>query len=73
MTIQVEYQEYSFLKASKIIQNQFSLPVIARKWNASGLGKPAGESTIDRWLSIGPDTKNPRFEPWVIGLAALYL
>ena len=44
-----------------------------RKWNATGLGKLAGESTIDRWLSVGPDTKNPRFEPWIIGLASLYI
>lgn len=68
-----EYFRDTFLKSAAIVRNQFSLEVVTRKWNATGLGKLAGESTIDRWLSVGPDTKNPRFEPWIIGLASLYL
>lgn len=67
-----EYLTQSFLKASNTIQNHYSLTVITRKWNASGLGKPAGEIAIERWLRIGPETKNPRFETWVVGLAAQF-
>lgn len=62
----------SFLQATSTIQNHYSLSVITRKWNASGLGKPAGEIAIERWLRLGPDTKNPRFETWVVGLAAQF-
>lgn len=72
MTTKEEYLEHSFLKASSTIQQHYTVAVITRKWNASGLGKLAGEVAIERWLRRGPETKNPRFETWVVGLAAQF-
>ena len=57
-----------FKAASKIIQSTLNVGEIAEAWNATQLGKPAKEQTVKRWLNVGPKTKNPRFEPWVIEL-----
>jgi hypothetical protein len=67
-----KYLAESFLRASAVIQQHYLLGAITRKWNASRIGKPTGEKTIERWLSPGPKTKNPRFETWVVGLASQF-
>lgn len=56
-----------FIKSSKQLQNVLSLEEIAHLWNNSGQGRLASFTTVKRWLNNGPKTKNPRFEPWIIG------
>jgi len=53
------------LEASRYIQSIFTLTEIHKRWNKSGLGKPAVIKTVKRWLNNGPKTKNPRFEGWL--------
>lgn len=57
----------------KSLLNFVSMEEILTLWNESGKGKPAKLTTIKRWLSPGPATKNPRFEPWIAELNAAKL
>jgi len=59
----------SFKKASKIVSKSLSLEQLTELWNKQGLGKPAKQTTVKRWLDLGPATKNVNFEPWIIGLS----
>lgn len=61
----------SFIEDSHYVQSILTTEQIRELWNETGLWKkkPANESTIRRWLNQGPETKNPRFEPWVSVLA----
>ena len=59
----------TFLDSSHFIQSRYTLQEIHRRWNASGKGRACKLATVKRWLSRGPRTKNPRFEPFVIDWA----
>jgi hypothetical protein len=61
-----------FIAASQYIRNILTIEAIADEWHKSGLGRPATENTISRWMNLGPKTKNPRFEPFIIRLAEEY-
>ena len=66
----VNHLESVFLQASEKVQANYTIEAITRKWNASLLGNPAKQITVERWLRKGPSTKNPRFETWIVGLAS---
>ena len=54
--------------ASKAVQEICTLAEIDEMWNDTGLGGSAKRTTVERWLNVGPATKNPSFEPFIFGL-----
>lgn len=44
------------------------LEKVADLWNKASLGRPAKATTIKRWAAPS-GTKNPRFEPFIVGMA----
>ena len=73
MTISdLDYMERrdTFLAASRYIQATYTAKEINRRWNATGIGHGAIQNTTDRWMKLGPRTKNVYFEPWIIEWAA---
>jgi len=56
--------------ARKFLMKLFTVDGINTKWNLSGLSnRKATVKTTTRWMCKGPNTKNPKFEPFLIELA----
>lgn len=59
----------TYRATGKSLIKKLGIPTVTRLWNNSGLSKrEAKETTIKRWLSPGPHTKNPQFEGFATAL-----
>jgi len=69
---QPEITSIELTSARKYLLTMFVENGIAVKWNqCTDLHKkPASTKTISRWMRKGPNTKNVRFEPWLLEFAA---
>lgn len=63
-----EANKLRYKAIGKELIDRFGIKDLRERWNRSGLGRPATETTINRWLSPGPFEKNANFEGFMISL-----
>lgn len=57
-----------YASIGKTLISRYGIPKITEMWNKLGLGRPSTETTIKRWLSPGPLSKNANFEGFAVSL-----